>query len=216
MPVRRGLRALVEALFLVALAVALAFAKLHAYEIVGAMLLGWLLVALLEWVTWRGEPHYGSGLPPRYYVPRVNLPPPRVVERAGLGYPAASHDDAPTWIASAAMRAEVLGEWPLVVPDGGDSPTIVESDPWLTVELPVAPLEPLAERAPAVPEERPAPAPEPPRVIVYDGPMAWHTVDPFAEPPRRRRRQPEEAPLKVEVPAYPVDPRVLPIRRDGG
>ena len=62
---RRGSRFVAEALFLVALAVALALARLDALEIAGAMLLGWLVVAALEWAAWRSEPHFGSGLPPR-------------------------------------------------------------------------------------------------------------------------------------------------------
>src|SRR5436190_379823 len=41
------------------------------------MALGWLLMALAEWAAWRGRPHYGSGLPPRYYIPQVSLPPPQ-------------------------------------------------------------------------------------------------------------------------------------------
>jgi hypothetical protein len=74
-PDRRGSRFLLEALFLAGLATALALARLRSAEIVGAMALGWVLVAVLEWAAWRGRPHYGSGLPPRYYVPRLNLPP---------------------------------------------------------------------------------------------------------------------------------------------
>ena len=76
------------------------------------MLLGWLIVAILEWAAWRGEPHYGSGLPPRYYVPDVNLPPAQPLEQVRVGYPEARRDEAPTWIASAALRDEVLGGWP--------------------------------------------------------------------------------------------------------
>ena len=80
------------------------------------MLLGWLIVAALEWAAWRDEPHYGSGLPPRYYVPTVNLPPARPLEQVPAGYPEAQRDEAPTWIASAALRAEMLGEWPHSAP----------------------------------------------------------------------------------------------------
>ena len=89
------------------------------------MLLGWLVVAILEWAAWRGEPHYGSGLPPRYYVPKVNLPPAQPLEQVRVGYPEAQRDEAPTWIASAALREEVLGEWPHAAP--------------LPVELPAEP-----------------------------------------------------------------------------
>jgi hypothetical protein len=47
MPERRGSRFVVEALFLAALTVALALAHLDALEIVGAMALGWIVVAAL-------------------------------------------------------------------------------------------------------------------------------------------------------------------------
>ena len=87
MPERRGSRFVVEALFLAALTVALALAHLDAIEIVGAMALGWIVVAAIEWTAWRGEPHFGSGLPPRYYLPRVDLPPPQPLEQVVQGYP---------------------------------------------------------------------------------------------------------------------------------
>ena len=71
----RGSRFAFEVLFLVALAAVLAIATVRPLVIVGVMALGWVIVAALEWAVWRGQPHYGSGLPPRYYVPRLNLPP---------------------------------------------------------------------------------------------------------------------------------------------
>src|SRR5438128_6292824 len=108
----RGSRFAFEVLVLVALAAALAIATARPLVIVGVMALGWLIVAAVEWAVWRNRPHYGSGLPPRYYVPRLNLPPAQVLEQVRAGYPESHRDEAPTWIASAAMRAEVLGEWP--------------------------------------------------------------------------------------------------------
>ena len=90
---RRALRFVVEALFLGALAAALVVADLEPLEIAGVMLLGWLVVALYEWAATRELPHYGRGLPPRYYVPQVALPPPRQLDQLhvppGSGYPAA-------------------------------------------------------------------------------------------------------------------------------
>ena len=109
---RRGSRFLLEVLFLLGLTVALTLANLRPLEIAGVMLIGWVIVALLEWVAWRDEPHYGSGLPPRYYVPQVSLPPAQPLEQVSAGYPEA-RDEAPTWIASPALRAEMLGEWPV-------------------------------------------------------------------------------------------------------
>jgi hypothetical protein len=118
MPERRALRLTVEALFLAALALALAFSDLRPLAIVGLMLLGWVVVALYEWVATREQPHYGAGLPPRYYVPQMSLPPPRPLEQLPSGYPASTEarDDAPTWIAPAAMRSEVLADWPVADP----------------------------------------------------------------------------------------------------
>jgi len=103
---RRGSRFVLEVLFLLALTVALTLANLRPLEIAGIMLIGWVIVAVLEWVAWREEPHYGSGLPPRYYVPQVSLPPAQPLEPVAAGYPEA-RDEAPTWIASPALRAEI-------------------------------------------------------------------------------------------------------------
>ncbi len=168
MPDRRGSRFVLEALFLVALAVGLTLAKLTAVQIAGVMFLGWVIVAALEWAAWRGEPHFGSGLPPRYYVPRLNLPPPQPLEQVATGYPEAARDEAPTWIASAALREEMLGEWPVAIPvtesQSKPSEPVADPqaarDPWLVAELPVAPLGELDEE-PEPPPPGPEPEPEP-------------------------------------------------------
>src|SRR3954447_5434383 len=145
---RRGSRFAFEVLFLVALAATLTLARLDPLEIGGIMLLGWLIVAALEWAAWRGEPHYGSGLPPRYYVPSVNLPPAQPLEQVAAGYPDATRDEAPTWIAPASLRAEMLGEWPVAAPvvdDPADEEEEADAfvpdeapgaDPWQVAELP--------------------------------------------------------------------------------
>jgi hypothetical protein len=198
---RQGSRFALEVLFLGALATGLALAKLDALEIVGAMVLGWLVVALLEWAAWRGEPHYGAGLPPRYYVPRTSLPPPQPLEQVFAGYPAPGREEAPTWIASAELRAQVLlGEWPVTTAAneaGEDADDDVEP-----VQLPPAPApEPL--RAPPA---RPLP-PLPAAVLETYG-TARHELEPFAPPPVRgvlRRRKIVEL-VSVEVPA-----RVVPV-----
>jgi hypothetical protein len=209
MPERRGSRFVVEALFLAALTVALALAHLDALEIVGAMALGWLVVAAIEWTSWRGEPHYGSGLPPRYYLPRVDLPPPQPLERVEQGYPDSGRDDAPTWIASASLRAEVLGEWPVFatvsaedgVEDEREEPAFVDAstggaDPWTVAALPVVPLD---DAAPAV------------RVTMrLEGRQALYSLDPLGEPARRRRlARGAERTESIEVPAHPRE-RALP------
>jgi hypothetical protein len=154
-----------EVLFLLGLAAGLALAKLPSLEIAAVMILGWVIVALLEWAAWRGEPHYGSGLPPRYYVPGLNLPPPQPLEQVATGYPEAARDEAPTWIASAALRQEMLGEWPVSGATSGAEPDAEVVDPWLVIGLPAAPLGELEdEREPEpelMPEPEPAPDPEP-------------------------------------------------------
>jgi hypothetical protein len=212
---RRGSRFVAEALFLVALAVALTLARLDALEIAGAMLLGWVVVAALEWAAWRAEPHFGSGLPPRYYVPAVKLPPPQPLEQLDQGYPDASREEAPTWIASAALRAEVLGEWPVAGPvavetepvEDEEEPAAAaepepepEADRWTVAELPVAPLD---EEVSDVLE-----APE----TIEPGPVARHTLDPLAEaePKRRFARRTTVTVETVEVAARPRGRRPLP------
>jgi hypothetical protein len=229
---RRGSRFLIEVLFLVALAGALTLAHLSAVQIAGIMLLGWIVVAALEWAAWRGEPHYGSGLPPRYYVPSVNLPPAQPLEQVAVGgYPDASRDEAPTWIASAALREEMLGEWP-VAAHVADSPvdevTEEELDAELVVPLPPAPVlveppvsQPAAVAPAPVPPAPVAPAPLPPAaeptidvVLARSAQrVARYSLDPLAEPaPKRRfgRGDGDGQPPAVEVPARPEGIRVLP------
>ena len=205
---RQGSRFALEVLFLAALAAGLALAKLSALEIIGVMALGWLVVALLEWAAWRGEPHYGSGLPPRYYVPSTNLPPAQPLEQVYAGYPDPQREEAPTWIASADVRSKLLGEWPVTAPaDDGDD------DDVRPVRLPPAPASEPARPPIAVAPEPPAPAPAPLPALValqtYG--TASHQLEPFGvQPPRRRfgRRVVVET-FTVEVPARIVPP-VLP------
>ncbi len=208
MPERRGSRFVVEALFLAALTVALALAHLDAIEIVGAMAAGWIVVAGIEWAAWRGEPHFGSGLPPRYYLPRVELPPAQPLEQVVQGYPGAGRDDAPTWIASAALRAEVLGEWPLAGPvrparEEEEEPEFVDAskpgaDPWTVAALPAGPLDE---------EHRAAPV-----GVRTNRRTARYSLDPLGEPaPRRRFGRGQSAQREtVEVAARPSGPRALP------
>jgi len=209
MPERRGSRFVVEALFLAALTVALALAHLDALEIVGAMALGWLVVAAIEWTAWRGEPHYGSGLPPRYHLPRVDLPPPKPLEQVEQGYPDSGRDDAPTWIASASLRAEVLGEWPLFGPAQHDAEeqedekeeeeepqfvaaSVPGADPWTVAALPAGPDD-QEERVISVVR------------VPTDGRKARYSLDPLGDPAPRRRfgRARSDQWESVEVAARP-------------
>src|SRR6478672_3022235 len=198
----RGSRFALEVLFLVALAVVLALAELRPVEIGGIMLVGWVIVAALEWAAWRERPHYGSGLPPRYYVPQVSLPPAQPLEQVSNGYPEA-RDEAPTWIASAALREEMLGEWPVarqpVRQDESEPEAVVEPDPWTHAEeLPAAPLD---EREP-VPEPACEADPEP-------VPLPVAVADAVADEPQRvaepaREGEPVPLPGAVADEAEPV------------
>jgi hypothetical protein len=221
---RRGSRFAFEVLFLIALAAALTLANLRPIEIAGIMLVGWLIVAALEWAAWREEPHYGSGLPPRYYIPQVSLPPAQPLERVPAGYPEA-RDEAPTWIASAALRDEMLGEWPVASPPVSqpeDEPEPEhDPDPWTHAgELPLAPLDELEperddDRHPVAVALEPKPDP-PVHVVLARSAQgsARYSLDPLAEPPPRRRfgRSASAEPATVEVPARPAGVRALPGR----
>jgi hypothetical protein len=217
---KRGSRFVLEVLFLLVLAVALTLAKLDPLEIAGAMLLGWLIVALLEWAAWRDEPHFGSGLPPRYYVPRVNLPPALPLEQVASGYPEVQRDEAPTWIASAALRAEMLGEWPVAAPVA-DEPQpapaaqpgpLAEVDPWTIAELPAAPVDEEPEPEPEMePEREPLLEVELQRSAAG---IARYSLDPLGDPAPRRRfgRGGAPEPAALDVPARPEGVRALPGR----
>ena len=238
---RRGSRFVLEVLFLLALAVALTLTNLGPLEIAAVMLVGWVVVALFEWAAWRDEPHYGSGLPPRYYVPQVSLPPAQPLEQVATGYPEA-RDEAPTWIASAALRDEMLGEWPVAAPPAEPpvsqppvSPPPVsapvpepepqpeaepEPDPWTVQELPAAPLgeevsdsEPMQEVEAEEPVSDTASDLQVELVLSVQG-VARYSLDPLAEPaPRKRfgRGATAEVPM-VEVPSRPEGLRPLPGR----
>ena len=164
MPDGRGARFALEAVFLVAVAAVLAFSDLDPVWIVVVMLVAWAVVALLEWAAWRERPHWASGSPPRYYVPQEPLPPrpPSTELPAFTAYPRPEvrETESPTWIATPAMREELLG-WPAPPPQ--EQPTTVEElpdellaeaagagwpdafdagangDPWEAVELPAEP-----------------------------------------------------------------------------
>jgi hypothetical protein len=205
-PARRGSRFALEVAFLVALAVGLAVAEERAAVIAGVMALGWLLVALAEWALWREEPHYASGLPPRWYVPRANLPPAQPLDPVVSGYPEGRRDEAPTWIAPADLRREVLGDWPIaaVVPDEEEPPVVegavvearlvepAEEDAWTIVEMPP---EPLAPPEPAAAE--PEPEPEP----VADAEPRPEAVDPEPEAagPEPEAAEPEPEPAQADL-----------------
>lgn len=233
MPGQRGSRFALEVFFLVALAVGLTVAEARPLAIAGVMALGWLVVAGIEWALWRDEPHYASGLPPRWYVPRVNLPPAQPLDPVVSGYPEGRRDEAPTWIASPALRREVLGEWPVAGPLAGDEEApiegaivegtvveridvedadeAVEPEAWTIVELPP---EPAAAAAVSDPEPEPEPAPAEDDLAVElvrsAAGTARYSLEPLADAPKRRFGRRGEEPPTIPVPARPDGPRVLP------
>jgi len=107
---RQGLRFALELIFLGGLAAALAVAEARGIVIAGVMLAGWVLVAGIEWASWRDRPHFDSGLPPRWNTSTRELPPPLTVEQRTTGYPEARRDEALTWIAP--PDAERPSDWP--------------------------------------------------------------------------------------------------------
>ena len=115
MPDRRGSRFALEALFLGALAAALAFTALSAAEIVAVMLGGWALIALTEWAAGRSPAALRRRPAAALARPAFALPPAQPLERVAGGYPEPELDEGATWIASAALREELLSEWPLML-----------------------------------------------------------------------------------------------------
>jgi hypothetical protein len=221
-PERRLSRFALEVLFLVALAAALTFADLKPLEVVGAMLLGWVFVALFEWASMRSESHFGSGLPPRYFVPRVSQPPSLPLDRADARFPVAqTRGDDATWLLPRA--AEDGDEWPWR-PEGEPQPVDEEaesSEPGEDVtsvataaEAEAVVQEPVEIEAEVV--EREEEEVEPPLLVEpasADGaplaapgavvaPTARHHIDPLQPPGRRRRRRDVDDGM-IEVPARP-------------
>jgi len=223
---RRGPRLALEVAFLAALAAALGFADLRDPEIAGVMLLGWLVVAVFEWGALRSRAHFGHGLPPRWYVPPVRVPPPLPLEQHVGGYPAAEAGaEEATWIAPAALHAD----WPIAAPEQAAVAAVEETHVHDVATLeppPSMPPPPAPERRPEPPREpEPAPEPEPQpgrrpepaRERPAAGPprTARHRIDPLAEPaPRKSRfgRRAAEDFNSTEVPWRPAAPRPLPGR----
>ena len=223
MAARRAPRFVVEVSFLAALAAALTFVDMRPLAIAGLMLLGWALVAIFEWGAMRTRAHYGSGLPPRWHVPQVSLPPPRPLEQVGSGYPAPETvGDAPTWIASPAM----LADWPVAESESPvDEQTHVHDV--LEVELALAVAEKSREEA-GIPDVEPDLAGKPPipKQVELDPSRptparvrtARHRIDPLDEPaPKARRfaRRQDADVAYAEVPARPEGIRSLPTRSSG-
>jgi hypothetical protein len=209
MPGRRAPRVVLELAYLAGLAVALAFADLDPYEVAGLMLLGWLVVALYEWGRLRARSHYGSGLPPRWFVPRVALPPPRPLEQLAAIYPSVEETSAEaTWISPASLRAD----WPVADYERDeDLGEETRSHDVLAVEAPAPELEP--EPLPA-PEPEPSPPPEPefvPVLVPEPGPLAEPEPRPVPEPELVPVLVPEPEPLAEPEPEPVPEPELVPV-----
>jgi hypothetical protein len=203
-PERRSTRFAFEVLFLVALAAGLTVADLDALRVVGGMFLGWVLVALFEWASIRREPHYGRGLPPRYYVPRVSLPPSLPLDRDAAGFPLSdARGDGDPWLAP---PADGWG-WPEPEPAADGEGTEVSEA-----------VEAVTSVAPAV-EVEAAAMPERAESAVEAGPTEVGLASESApgeqrEPESERAAVPEPAratlavPVPAEAPAAESEPPV--------
>ena len=117
---RRLGRFLLESAVLAGLAVLAAVARLRPEAVIAVLAFGWIVVALAEWSSWLERPHFGRGLPPRYYVPQVRLPPPQPLERpptrietrVEMRLPRA--EEAETRVVFAERWAPSLEEWPAI------------------------------------------------------------------------------------------------------
>jgi hypothetical protein len=143
MPRHSARRFLLEVLFLAGVAAALTYADLRPAAIIGLMAAAWVVVALLEWTAWLDEPHYGRGLPPRYYVPHVALPPPVGVDQAEPAYPVLPADDEATFVAS--TQEWGVAEWPALEATGVAEDTVAHPPPSLADDegVTMVPLPPL-------------------------------------------------------------------------
>jgi hypothetical protein len=175
MPGGIGPRFLIEAGFLVAVAVGAGFARLGTVTIIVVMAGAWLLMAAVEWVISRARARPAAepiaspaeALAERRDPPAVRMVPPQVAERPGP-QPAPAPEPAP------APAPE-----PEVTPGPSLEPTPSEPEPEAPAEpspAEASPEQPRVAVVPAVPEPQPEPAPPPepvrapqpePRVLAF-------------------------------------------------
>jgi hypothetical protein len=111
---RRAGRFLLEVAFLGGLAALAALAKLRPEAVIGVMAFGWVVVALAEWSSWLNRPHYGRGLPPRYYLPQQALPPPALEEPRPIPASELAAFEPQTGVISLERWSPSLDEWPAI------------------------------------------------------------------------------------------------------
>src|SRR6266550_3741485 len=184
MPARMGPRFAIEALFLIALAVGVAYADLATKWIFVVMAGGWLVVALLEltadriWAAappWR-RPYYVPASPPRA-EPVAATPPPAAVEPEAEAEPQPAAEPQPEPEPEPEPELEPAAEHevepepeavtmiaPRVEPSAGappeSEPDTAEDDARPKLE----PLEPRRKRGWFRRREREVPAPEAPEI----------------------------------------------------
>jgi hypothetical protein len=219
MPSHSARRFLLEVLFLAGVAAALTFAELRPAAIIALMAVAWVVVALLEWTSWLDEPHYGRGLPPRYYVPHVALPPPVAVEQGEPAYPILPVvDDEPTFVAS--TQEWGLAEWPA----GEETGVVVEDTVAVTLPPLIPEIEETIEAEILVPEEveeEPAPVVEVIEAVVVAAAVVEpepDVVEPEPAPPPAPKQRPTLAmPARVSGTTFHhVDPLAGASRRRFG
>ncbi len=213
---RRLFRFLLETAFLAGLAALAAIAKMPTLEVIGVMAFGWVVVALAEWSSWLDRPHYGRGLPPRFYVPQLSLPPPRPIEQrpvlSGSGdWPAHVGD---TRVTAAVGWATSMGEWPVpeLSPAGDDTvvatPLEVDDTQIVRLPAPAAELSPRPARGslgpPALPISTPPLSVPPPRAPTPPSPERAASPEPVSSP--------EPAPVLEPAPVAP--PTAEPARAE--
>ncbi len=200
MPGRLGPRFAIEALFLIALAVGVAYADLSRKWIVIVMAGGWVVVALLEltaeriWATappWRRPDYYAAPAPRREPVSA----PPAPVEAKPKPAPPALPGPEPVVAAGPGPEVEPAQE-PVAAAE-------LEPEAATVIEPPV-------ERADLEPEPEPELEPEP-------APAATSRpkLEPLDAKPKRRwfRREHEEVPDETTEIPMPKHVRLLPPER---
>src|SRR6266576_1986934 len=173
MPARMGPRFAIEALFLIALAVGVAYADLATKWIFVVMAGGWLIVALLEltadriWAAappWR-RPYYVPASPPRA-EPVAATPPPAAVEPEAEAEPEPAAELEPEPEPEPEPEAVTMIA-PRVEPSAGAPPEPepeAEPDTADDARPKLEPLEPRRKRGWFRRGEREVPAPEAPEI----------------------------------------------------